>query len=127
MSFDYTVKTNKSFDEAVSAVEQETANVGFKVLHIHNVQETLGAKSFEIEPLKIVEICNAQSAYTVLKVDIRIGLGLPCKINVYIKDGSTHISGMSPTMLTHFFPEADLGTVPEEIDVIIKNIIDKAK
>lgn len=127
MSFDYTVKTDKSFDEAVSAVEQETANEGFKVLHVHNIQETLGAKGFEIEPLKIVEICNAKSAYAVLKADIKVGLCLPCKINVYVKDGSTYISGMRPVILTQFFPEADLGTLSNEVDEIIKNIIDKAK
>lgn len=127
MPFDYTVKTKKSFDEAVSAVEQETANEGFKVLHIHNVQETLGAKDLEIEPFKIVEICNAKSAYTVLKADIKIGLCLPCKVNVYVKDGSTYISGMRPVILTQFFPEADLGNVPKEVDETIKSIIDKAK
>lgn len=127
MFFDYTVKTNKSFDEAVSAVEQETANEGFKVLHVHNIQETLGSKGFEIEPLKIVEICNAKSAYAVLKADIKIGLCLPCKVNVYVKDGSTYISGMRPIVLTQFFPEADLGTLPEKVDEIIRNIIDKAK
>jgi len=127
MPFDYTVKTNKSFDEAVLAVEQETANQGFKVLHIHNVQETLGAKDLAIEPFKIVEICNAKSAYAVLKADIKIGLCLPCKVNVYVKDGSTYISGMRPIILAQFFPEADLGSLPEEVDEIIKNIIDKAK
>ncbi len=127
MPFDYTVKTNKSFDEAVLAVEQETANQGFKVLHIHNVQETLGAKDLAIEPFKIVEICNAKSAYAVLKADIKIGLCLPRKVNVYVKDGSTYISGMRPIILAQFFPEADLGSLPEEVDEIIKNIIDKAK
>lgn len=127
MSFDYTVKTNKSFDEAVLAVEKETAKVGFKVLYIHDVKETIGAKGFEIEPFKIIEICNAKSAYAVLKADIKIGLCLPCKVNVYVKGGSTHISGMRPIILTQFFPKADLGNLPEEVDEIIKNIIDKAK
>lgn len=126
-SFDYTVKTNKAFNQAVAAVEQETASAGFKVLYIHDVQETLGVKNFEIEPLKIIEICSAKSAYAVLKADIKIGLCLPCKINVYVKDGGTYISGMRPIVLSQFFPEADLGSLPEEIDKIIKNIINQAK
>ncbi|HEY5601042.1 MAG TPA: DUF302 domain-containing protein [Patescibacteria group bacterium] len=127
MNFDYTVITTKSFEEAVKAVEQETKTAGFKVLYVHDVTTTLKEKSFEIEPFKIIEICNAKSAYTVLQADIKIGLCLPCKINVYKKDGRTYISGMRPVILSQFFPDANLGNLPIEVDEIIRGIIDKSK
>ena len=127
MDFDYTVTTEKSFNEVVKAVEQETKHVGFRVLFIHDVTTTLKEKGFEIEPFKIIEICNAKSAYTVLQADIRIGLCLPCKINVYQKEGKTFISGMRPVILPQFFPKADLGNLPIEVDEIIRGIIDKSK
>jgi len=127
MDFDYTVTTKKSFDEAVTSVERETKNAGFKVLHIHDVTATLTEKGFEIEPFKIIEICNAKSAYSVLQADIKIGLCLPCKINVYLKDGKTYISGMRPIILPQFFPQANLGNLPIEVDEIIRGIIDKSK
>src|SRR3989338_8975610 len=126
-NFDYTVSTNKSFDEAVVSVEEETKKAGFRVLHIHDVATTLAEKNFKIEPFKIIEICNAKSAYTVLQADIKIGLCLPCKINVYIKDKQTFISGMRPIILSQFFAQADLGERPKEIDQIIQNIINNAK
>src|SRR4030067_943740 len=124
MDFDYTVTTNKSFDEAVTSVGKETKNAGFKVHHIHNVTATLKEIGFEIEPFKIIEICNAKSAYTVLNADIKIGLFLPCKINVYRKDGKTYISGMRPVILPQFFPNANLGNLPIEVDTIIRGIVD---
>ena len=127
MNFDYTVTTEKSFDEAVKAVEQETKNAGFRVLHIHDVTATLVEKGFEFEPFKIIEVCNAKSAYTVLQADIKIGLCLPCKINVYQKDGQTFISGIRPLILPQFFPEANLGNLPTEVDTIIKRIINRSK
>src|SRR3990170_3671659 len=127
MDFDYTVTTEKSFNEAVKAVGQETKNAGFRILYIHDVTATLKKKGFEIEPFRIIEICNAKSAYTVLKVDIKIGLCLPCKINVYTKDGKTHISGMRPIVLPRFFPKADLGSLSEEVDKVIRKIIDSSK
>ncbi len=127
MDFDYTVTTEKPFDEAVKAVEQETKNAGFRVLYIHDVTTTLKEKGFEIEPFRIIEICNAKSAYTVLQADIKIGLCLPCKINVYQKDSKTYISGMRPVILSQFFPKANLGNLPEEVDAIIKRIIEKSK
>ena len=127
MDFDYTVTTEKSFDEAVIMVEHETKNAGFKVLYIHNVKATLAEKGFHIEPFKIIEICNAKSAYAVLQADIKIGLCLPCKINVYQKNGQTNISGMRPTILSQFFPQANLGNLPTEVDTIIRGIIDRSK
>lgn len=127
MNFDYTVITEKSFDEAVKAVEQETKRAGFRVLYIHDATLTLKEKGFEIEPFKIIEICNAKSAYAVLKANIKIGLCLPCKINVYQKDGQTFISGMRPIVLSLFFPKANLGNLPKKIDKIIREIIDKSK
>ena len=127
MDFDYTVTTKKSFDEAAVSVEEETKKAGFRVLHIHDVATTLAEKNFKIEPFKIIEICNAKSAYTVLQTDIKIGLCLPCKINVYIKDKQTFISGMRPIVLSQFFPKANLGNLPSEVDEIIRNIINRSK
>ncbi|KKQ26420.1 MAG: hypothetical protein US39_C0001G0174 [Microgenomates group bacterium GW2011_GWC1_37_12b] len=127
MDFDYTVTTEKSFVEAVKSVEDETKNAGFRVLYTHDVTKTLAEKGFTIEPFKIIEICNAKSAYTVLQADIKIGLCLPCKINVYQKDGQTFISGMRPVILSQFFPEANLGNLPAEVDEIITRIIDRSK
>ena len=127
MDFDYTVITEKTFDEAVNAVEQETKKAGFRVLHIHDVSATLNEKDFKIEAFKIIEICNAKSAYAVLKADIKIGLCLPCKINIYVKNKKTFISGMRPIILTQFFPKADLGNLPKEVDQIIQNIINNSK
>ncbi len=127
MEFDYTVTTKKDFDSAVLAVQEETAKAGFRVLYIHDVQKTLAEKGFTIEPIKIIEFCNAKSAYAVLQADLKIGLCLPCKINVYIKDGQTVISGMRPIVLSQFFPEAKLGNLPEEMDKLIKVAINNAK
>ncbi|MFA6076582.1 MAG: DUF302 domain-containing protein [Candidatus Paceibacterota bacterium] len=127
MEFDYTLTTTKTFDEAVESVQEETVKAGFRVLYIHNVHKTLAEKGFTIEPMKIIEFCNAKSAYSILQADIKIGLCLPCKINVYTKDGQTFISGMRPIILSQFFPKAQLGTLPKEIDQIIQNIINNAK
>ena len=127
MDFDYTVTTKKTFDEAVKTVEEETKTAGFRVLYVHDVAATLKEKGFEIDPFKIIEICNAKSAYNALQADIKIGLCLPCKINVYQKDGKTFISGMRPTVLPQFFPNANLGNLPEEVDIVIRGIIDRSK
>ncbi len=127
MEFDYTEITTKTFDEAVERVQEEIAKAGMRVLFVHNVQQSLAEKGFEREPFKIIEFCNARYANEFLNADIKIGLCIPCKINVYTKDGQTFISGMRPIVLSEFFPNADLGEMPKEIDQIIQSIINNAK
>ena len=127
MEFDYTTTTIKTFDEAVQSVQDEVAKNGMRVLYVHDVQKTLGEKGFQRESFKIIEFCNAKFANEFLDKDIKIGLCLPCKINVYVKDGQAFISGMRPIILPQFFPQANLGERPKEIDQIIQNIINNAK
>mgnify|MGYP001559583245 CR=1 FL=1 len=127
MNIDYTVRTKKSFDEAVESVAAETAKAGFRVLHIHDVKETVGKKGFEIEPLKIIEICNAKNAFYALKTDIRLSLFLPCKINVYEKKGKTIISGMRPLIIKQIFPSLDIQELLQEVEVAVKTIVDRSK
>ncbi|MBI5005476.1 MAG: DUF302 domain-containing protein [Candidatus Lloydbacteria bacterium] len=126
MDFDYTKTTAKTFNEAVQSVQDEIAKAGMRVLYVHDVEKTLGEKGFQREPFKIVEFCSAKFANEFLNKDIKIGLCLPCKINVYTKNGQTFISGMRPIVLPRFFPQADLGERPKEIDQIIQNIINES-
>ena len=127
MEFDYTITTTKNFDEAVQNIQDEIAKAGMRVLYVHDVQRSLSEKGFQREPFKIIEFCNAKIAHEFLNADIKIGLCMPCKINVYIKDGQTFISGMRPIVLSYFFPQANLGNKPQEVDQIIQNIINSAK
>ena len=127
MEFNYTITTTRTFDEAVKKTQEEIDKAGMRVLYVHDVQKTLGEKGFLREPFKIIEFCNAKFANEFLNKDIKIGLCLPCKINVYIKDGQVFISGMRPIVLSQFFPEANLGDRPKEIDQIIQNIISNTK
>lgn len=127
MEFDYTVTTAKNFDETVKIIQEEIIKAGLRVLYIHDIQASLLEKGFKRDPFKIVEFCNAKYASEFLNADIKIGLCMPCKINVYIQNGQVFISGMRPIVLKQFFPDANLDEKPEEIDQIIQNIINNAK
>ena len=102
--FERTVPTEKSFDEAVAAVERAAAEKGFRVLHTHDVPAALAEKGFPLGPLKIVEICNARYASEVLDRDVRISLMFPCPISVYVEGGTTQICTLLPTTISDFFP-----------------------
>ena len=127
MDVDYTVTTDKTFDDAVEAVVQETENANFRVLYIHNVQETLAKKGFSTEPLKIIEICNAKNAYSLLQKDVKLSLFLPCKINVYVKDGNTVISALRPQFIQEIYQKTDIVELIKEVEEMIELIVNNAK
>ncbi len=127
MEFEYTVQTQKSFDDAVKAVESKTAEKGFRVLHTHDVTATLAEKGFKREPLKIVEVCNAKYASQVLEKDVRIALMLPCPITVYVKDGKTNISTMRPSAISGFFPSAGVEEIAAQVEKSVLEIVNEAK
>ena len=127
MELGYTTKSKREFDEAVARIEEITAAKGFRVLHIHDVKATLQEKGFERGPFKIIEICNARFAHSVLGITEDVGLFMPCKINVYVKDGETVISAVRPSMIGDFFAEPRLKELAEEVDIIVRSIVDEAK
>ena len=126
-NFEYTVETGKDFDAAVAAIEQKSAESGFRVLHTHDVAATLAAKGFPREPLKIVEVCNARYASEVLKKDIKIALMLPCPISVYTAGGKTFISTMLPSVLADFYPQAGIEDIAAAVEKSVLGIINEAK
>ncbi len=126
MNFERTLATDRPFDEVVAAVERRAAERGFRVLHTHDVAATLAEKGFPRDPLKIVEVCNAQYASMVLEKDVRISVMLPCPISVYVVKGKTHISTMLPTAISEFFPEAGIEDAASQVEKAIIEIIDGA-
>jgi uncharacterized protein (DUF302 family) len=123
----YTCETKKGFDEAVMQLQERTAERGFRVLHVHDVQATLAEKGLKRTPFKIIEICNSKYAYKALGINEDVGLFLPCKINIYVKNGKTVISAMRPSMISDFFHEKELKEVADEVDAIVRSIVDEVK
>ena len=125
--FDYSVTTSKTVDEAVLAIEAKALEKGFRVLHIHDVKATLAAKGFEIEPMKIVEVCSAKFASQVLAADKKISLMLPCPISVYEEGSLTCIAALKPSAIAGFYPDAGIESVAADVERIILSIIDEIK
>jgi uncharacterized protein (DUF302 family) len=123
----FTVESKKSFGDAVTAIEASCAAKGFRVLHTHDVQATLAEKGLERGPFKIIEICNSKFAHKALGIDETVGLFMPCKINVYIKQGKTVISAMRPSLISEFFENRELKEVADEVDAIVRSIVNESK
>lgn len=125
MQLDYTKTTTKPFDEVVKAVEDAAMARSFRTLHIHNVQATLAEKGFEIPPYSIVEVCNAGFAHRAISAHAPIGMMLPCRIVVFENEGVNTVMLMKPSIMSDILPEADLGSLPQDVEDILKQVVDE--
>ena len=125
----YIAETDKSFEQASEDLEAEVKNLGFGVLHIHNLGETLRSKGVEFdENCKVFEVCNPQQAAKVLSVDMRLNMALPCRISVFTEKGTTKIGLIKPAkMLAGLSDDADLQEVAREVEQKTIQMIDNAK
>ena len=125
----YIVETGKSFDQASEDLEQTVKRLGFGVLHIHDLGNTLRSKgvSFE-EQCKVFEVCNPQQAAKVLSTDMRLNMALPCRISVFTDKGKTKIGLIKPVqMLSALSQEAGLVQVAKEVEEKTIQMVDEAK
>ena len=96
----YIVDTDKTFEDASAALEAEVKQLGFGVLHIHDLGKTLRSKGVAFaEECRVFEVCNPGQAAKVLAVDMQLNMALPCRISVYTEKGITRIGLIRPTQM----------------------------
>jgi len=125
----YVVTTNKTFDQAVTDLEEEVKKLQFGVLHIHNLGETLRSKGVDFkEDCKVLEVCNPKQAAKVLAIDMSLNMALPCRISVYTENGDTKIGLIKPEkMLAALSQDEALIKIAQDVEQLTIQMIDNAQ
>jgi uncharacterized protein (DUF302 family) len=125
----YIVDTDKTFEEASAALEAEVKQLGFGVLHIHDLGKTLRSKGVAFaEECRVFEVCNPGQAAKVLAVDMQLNMVLPCRISVYTEKGITRIGLIRPTqMLSALSRDPALNEIAKEVEAKTMQMIDNAR
>ena len=119
----YRMESDKPFAEVVAEIENQTAEHQFRVLAVHDVQETLAEKGFERGPLKIVEVCNAGFAHKATQKDIHVALFMPCKFTVHTEGDKTIVTLARPTVIADMLPDAGLNELASEVENTLKKVM----
>lgn len=125
----YVASTRKTFEEASSDLEVEVKNLGFGVLYIHDLGETLRSKGVAFEEnCRVFEVCNPEQAAKVLSVDMKLNMALPCRISVYTEKGSTWIGLIKPTqMLSALSDDTEIEEIAKDVEAKTIQMIDNSK
>lgn len=125
----YIVDTGKTFDQASADLEAAVKRHSFGVLHIHDIGATLRGKGMDFSgQCKVFEVCNPQQAMSVLAIDLRLNMALPCRISVYAEQGRTRIGMITPTnILAALSDDPALRRIAVEVESAMKTMIDEAR
>ena len=128
MTFNYTVKTQKSIEQVIEEITSKLSEINFGVLGTLDFKEIFAKKGIDYpHEYKLLEICNPQAAKQALDSDPNIGLLLPCTIAVYEKDGENYISLAKPTELLAVASNTELESMGQEIEGKLMGVIYKVK
>ncbi len=125
----YIVSSNKSFEQASQDLQTAVTDLGFGVLHVHDLGGTLRDKGVHFEEqCHVFEVCNPQQAARVLASDMRLSMALPCRISVFTEHGETRIGLIKPrNMLASLSSDKDLLDVANEVEELTIKMVDTAK
>ncbi len=125
----YVVETHKSFDQAAVDLDAAVKRLGFGVLHVHDLGNTLRGKGIRFEEqCRVFEVCNPVQAAKVLSTDMYLNMALPCRISVFTDKGKTKIGLIKPkAMLEALSQDAALAQVAQEVEEKTIAMVDEAK
>jgi uncharacterized protein (DUF302 family) len=87
-----------SYDETIETIKNSAEKSGWKVLIVHNLQESLRKNGQDVLPVSVIEVCKPDYSGVILKNDDHRSLSvfMPCRISVYEKEnGEVFISRLS--------------------------------
>jgi uncharacterized protein (DUF302 family) len=125
----YIVDTDKTFEQASIDLESSVKNLGFGVLHVHDLGETFRSKGIDFaENCRVFEVCNPTHAAKLLSVDMKLNMALPCRISIFTEKGSTKIGLIKPSqMLTELSETPALLEVANEVEEKTIQMINRTK
>lgn len=125
----YIVESDKSFYEVTVDLEAVVPRLGFVMLHVHGLSDILRSKGIEFDDeCTVFEICHYRQMEKMLAIDIRLGLVLPWRIQVFTENGATKIGIIRPTLLLDsLFRRAELAQLAQDIEDKIHQMVDEAR
>lgn len=125
----YIVESNKSFYEATFDLGPIVQRLGFVILHIHDLSETLRRKGLELdEDCQVFEICNYRLVEKMLSIDMRLSLSMPWRISVFTENGATKIGLIQPeSMLAGVSQSIELSRLMQEVTEKMTLIVDETR
>lgn len=112
------------FAEAEQRITEELAKVGFGILTVIDVKETLKKKlDLEVAPYRILGACNPHFASQAMAVEPEIGVLLPCNVLVRAVEGGTRVEAMDPAAVLKLVDRPEVAAMAGEVRRLLEQAL----
>jgi uncharacterized protein (DUF302 family) len=119
--------SSKSIAEIDRDLRESAARQKFGVITVHDLKETMRNKGVEFAgECFVYEVCNPHQAKRVLEANGAVSTALPCRISVYRSGDRYKIATILPTALMKLFGTPELDPVAEEVEGVLRRMIEDA-
>ena len=127
MPFDYTLISEKPFEEVVDAVKKTLQELGFGTLWELDVPSKLKEKGVDFQgKARILEVCNPKRAKEALEHNMNVVYFLPCKVVVFEDQGQIKLGMVKPTAFMEMLQDEGLRNFALEVENTLKQAMDRA-
>lgn len=112
-----------NLNSTVEIIEKSLLESNWKIMHTHNLHQSLKNHGFDVLPVVVMEVCRPDYSVKMLSLDEErlFSSLMPCRISVYeTSDGKTWISRMNSGEIAR-----EAGGITEEVMTIAFNEIEK--
>lgn len=112
-----------NLNSTVEIIEKSLLESNWKIMHTHNLHQSLKNHGFDVLPVVVMEVCRPDYSVKMLSFDEErlFSSLMPCRISVYeTSDGKTWISRMNSGEIAR-----EAGGITEEVMTIAFNEIEK--
>ena len=115
-------------EAAIEKIKKAFLDEGFGTVTEMNLQKTLKEKiGKDIEPYRVLGMCNPNLAYRAISAEHEIGLLLPCTVLVHECGGAAHVTVQDPELMMEMIPNRDLLPIAGEALEGIQKAITRLK
>jgi uncharacterized protein (DUF302 family) len=123
----HTVPSTKSLHDIERGLHDAAARHKFGILAVHDLRETMNKKGVTFDKdCRIYEVCNPVQAKKVLEANGAVSTALPCRISVYQAGTGYTLATLLPTALMKIFGSPELAPVAQEVEAVVKTMMEEA-
>ncbi|MDA3820845.1 MAG: DUF302 domain-containing protein [Candidatus Delongbacteria bacterium] len=114
------------FEEVTTKVKAALKEEGFSVVTEIDMAKALTEKLDEVnmQPYRILGVCNAQYAYATIQEEENIGVFLPCKLIIkQVSDNKTEVIAVNPEKLMKMLGNENLDSIAGEVSAKFKKVL----
>lgn len=124
----YLKKCSLEIDVLLQRIEDAAAKQGFKIVHIHDMQQKFNSVGEQTGIAKVIEVCNPSKAFQAYSLNKQLLSMMPKSIDVYEEDGELNVMFLRADWkrLEGLFPGIPIQKMSQSIAKILEGIIDEA-